>query len=257
MAVIACFVWMLSAAGSPAKMPAKPATGPAPVNVQPIVLDSNDLYVVVEMRRYPIPDPNGRLKASSQLESIVKARLEKARFHVLAPINETALKQDVARKMNVDPNTLRLQSTGAPILRIALNVLFLDTGSRVALHVQTSVTRPIRVVDMQSGGVVNASLWNAEPAMQSVPATRWEEDARKIVLQQVETFVTASRPPATVASKAPVASGISFVAFRFGPEFHRPDCRVAKTIKAENLVTYTTREEALAAGKRPCKACNP
>jgi hypothetical protein len=261
MSAIAFLVWTLAATGSPVQTPARPVNPPTPANVQPIVLDSNDLYAIVEMKRYPVPDTNGRLKASAQLESLVRGRLEKARFNVLSQVNEGVLKQGVVNRMALDPDTLRLQSTGAPLLRIVLNVLFLDTGSRVALYTQTSLIRPIRVVDTQSGGLLNASLWTGEPAMQSAPATRWEEEARKIVLQQVETFVAAARPPMTVESKTPAAPGaapgIAFVAFRFSPEFHRPDCPVARTIKPENLVTYTTRDGAFAAGKRPCRSCNP
>ena len=261
MSAIAFLVWTLAATGSAVRTPARPVNPPAPANVRPIVLDSNDLCAIVEMKRYPVPDTNGRLKASAQLESLVRGRLEKAKFHVLSQANEGTLRQEAASRMNVDSDALRLPSTGAPLLRIVLNVLFLETGSRVALHTQTSLIRPIRVVDAPSGGLLNASLWNGEPAMQSVPATRWEEEARKIVLQQVETFVAAARPPVTVESKtsaAPgAAPGIAFVAFRFSPEFHRPDCPVARTIKPENLVTYTTRDGAFAAGKRPCKSCNP
>ena len=39
--------------------------------------------------------------------------------------------------------------------------------------------------------------------------------------------------------------------------FHKSDCRWASSISAENLVSYKTRQEAVKAGKRPCKRCNP
>jgi len=39
--------------------------------------------------------------------------------------------------------------------------------------------------------------------------------------------------------------------------FHRPDCDSAQKIKAENLIRFETREEALDRGYSPCRACKP
>ncbi|MBL7185225.1 MAG: hypothetical protein ISS70_02785 [Phycisphaerae bacterium] len=39
--------------------------------------------------------------------------------------------------------------------------------------------------------------------------------------------------------------------------FHKSDCRWASSISAEKLMSYETRQEAVKAGKRPCKRCNP
>lgn len=40
-------------------------------------------------------------------------------------------------------------------------------------------------------------------------------------------------------------------------KFHYPWCTAANRIRPENLVTFKTREEAIAAGRVPCKICNP
>ena len=48
-----------------------------------------------------------------------------------------------------------------------------------------------------------------------------------------------------------------FVASKKGKVFHKPECKAAARISADNLVSYATREEAIAAGKKPCKVCNP
>jgi len=48
-----------------------------------------------------------------------------------------------------------------------------------------------------------------------------------------------------------------FVASKNSKVFHKPDCPFAKRIKPENLVTFKSRSEAVQAGKRPCKRCNP
>lgn len=39
--------------------------------------------------------------------------------------------------------------------------------------------------------------------------------------------------------------------------FHCVSCRWAQKISPKNAVYYNTREEAIQAGHRPCKVCNP
>jgi hypothetical protein len=39
--------------------------------------------------------------------------------------------------------------------------------------------------------------------------------------------------------------------------FHKSHCRWAGNISSENIVRYRSRQEAVKAGKRPCKYCNP
>jgi hypothetical protein len=40
-------------------------------------------------------------------------------------------------------------------------------------------------------------------------------------------------------------------------KYHLPDCRYAQKIKPENLVTFSSSEEAEREGYLPCKVCNP
>ena len=39
--------------------------------------------------------------------------------------------------------------------------------------------------------------------------------------------------------------------------FHKSSCRWAKKIRAENLVGYDTRQQAVEDDHRPCKVCQP
>ena len=39
--------------------------------------------------------------------------------------------------------------------------------------------------------------------------------------------------------------------------FHKPGCKAATTMLEKNLVHYATRDEAIAAEKKPCAGCNP
>jgi hypothetical protein len=103
-----------------------------------------------------------------------------------------------------------------------------------------------------------------------VQSSRWWDEAQKVVLEQVESFIAARKAAAShdgevrKASSVPAlprstasASQYSFVASNSGSVFHRPDCRWAQSISGDNRVGYKTREEAVQAGKRPCKSCKP
>ncbi|MEJ2744618.1 MAG: Ada metal-binding domain-containing protein [bacterium] len=58
-------------------------------------------------------------------------------------------------------------------------------------------------------------------------------------------------------SKAPASAEEGYYASVKGKAFHRPSCRWAGKISPANLVKYKTREEAIAAGKKPCSTCKP
>lgn len=60
-------------------------------------------------------------------------------------------------------------------------------------------------------------------------------------------------PPAPAA----VSSGVKYCASATGKTFHRPGCEWAQKISPENLVQYESRDVAIAAGKKPCRICNP
>jgi hypothetical protein len=65
---------------------------------------------------------------------------------------------------------------------------------------------------------------------------------------------------ATAAPARPVtapASKVQYVASSVRLPFHRPDCKWAGKISPKNLQVFETREEAIAAGHRPCKVCQP
>ncbi|MFN7133738.1 MAG: ComEC/Rec2 family competence protein, partial [Myxococcales bacterium] len=73
--------------------------------------------------------------------------------------------------------------------------------------------------------------------------------------------VTAKGSPGggkTTRTAAVVNRGAgAFVGSSRSDVFHREGCSGANKIKAENLVSYKDRNDAVAAGKRPAKDCNP
>jgi micrococcal nuclease len=69
-----------------------------------------------------------------------------------------------------------------------------------------------------------------------------------------------SVPPMKESSQQPVRKTVAeykYVASKNSEVFHTPTCRSAKRILPENMVGYSSREEAINAGKKPCKLCKP
>jgi hypothetical protein len=67
--------------------------------------------------------------------------------------------------------------------------------------------------------------------------------------------VSVTSPKGLIHSDVTVS--YKYVSSKNSQVFHRPNCRSAKRIKPENLIGYNSREEAIQAGKRPCKVCKP
>lgn len=53
------------------------------------------------------------------------------------------------------------------------------------------------------------------------------------------------------------AADYKYVGSAKSNKYHYPTCEWAKKIKPENLVTFKSAKEALAAGYVPCKVCKP
>ena len=65
----------------------------------------------------------------------------------------------------------------------------------------------------------------------------------------------SERHPTGRADAAPILHG--YVASKNSEVFHRTTCELAAKIAPKNLVTYTSRNEAVRAGKKPCSECRP
>ena len=66
----------------------------------------------------------------------------------------------------------------------------------------------------------------------------------------------AQKEPIKAAAK-PETTEYEYVASKNSKVFHKAECEWAKKIKPENLTGYSSRDEAVRAGKRPCKQCKP
>jgi len=54
-----------------------------------------------------------------------------------------------------------------------------------------------------------------------------------------------------------LAADYKYVGSAKSNKYHYPNCKWAQKIKSENLVTFKSAKEALAAGYVPCKVCKP
>ncbi|MGB2862454.1 MAG: Ada metal-binding domain-containing protein [Sedimentisphaerales bacterium] len=194
-----------------------------------------------------------------QLEKNVKEKLRQAGIELDTPTADNIL--------------------SIPELRISVTTLSLEDSQQRVFHIRTALARAVCLKD-ERNPVFRADIWQSAPVMQAVSAENMSAKVTDVVLEQVEGFINIhkSTNPAgtkssdadinkTALSKIPekqdetdVNSAISehkYVASKSSNVFHKSECRWGKNISAQNLVSYKSKDEAIKAGKRPCKTCNP
>jgi len=167
-----------------------------------------------------------------------------------------------------------------PLLEMQINTLEIEGKHLSVYHIQT-VFKTRVCLDKQPKRYIKADVWKTEPVMKAVPSNEMPGRLTKAVSEQIKAFISAykaanskhfeagkqipSRPghSAAVLPKRAKRTNINqpihtrFVASKNSKVFHKPQCKWAQKIKPENLVIYNSRNEAVNAGKRPCKYCKP
>lgn len=193
------------------------------------------------------------------LESNVKEKLRRAGIELEAPTADNILT--------------------IPELRIYINTLSLEDSQQCVFHARVALARAVCLKDEQNP-VFKAAIWQTAPEMQAVSEQDMPEKVTDLVAEQVDGFIDIFKATNTSDAK-PSEAGIGrnasssnpleqadknenstaveygFVSSSNSNVFHKPGCRWAQNISKENLVIYKSREEAIKAGKRPCKTCNP
>jgi hypothetical protein len=93
-----------------------------------------------------------------------------------------------------------------------------------------------------------------EPQRIEIPITQPAPIAGETTEGETPTPTPAYVAPAYVA---PAYVAAAYVASDERDKYHREGCRWAQNIKAENLLTFPSREKAEAQGYRPCGTCRP
>jgi hypothetical protein len=204
-----------------------------------------------------------------------------------AKINSAAfkkLKRSVETKLELAgiiliPQTNNSHQIISPLLRVNIDILTLKDSRQSVFRVQTSLARAVYLSPGLSWAI-QADIWQADAAMQAAPTENMPAEATKATLAQVDEFIAdyrAANPPGAKSADAnnittvvpvvtprqttpvikPTTAERRYVASKNSKVFHKSDCRWAQRIKPANLVTFSTRDQAIQAGKRPCKQCKP
>jgi len=219
----------------------------------PTLAGIEDFYVFIVR---PSPEPNKDGLVFEELRRKVEHKLEEAGVKYVKP-----------------------RSIPTPELRIYIDMLKLLDSQKYVFRIQTSLARKVILPEQQKVSL-KADVWKMGPTMQAVSVESMPAKVTDVVLEQAEAFIhaylaanpqsgqsskartgsvvslTAQKEPAKPARSAAVAK-YKYVASKNSKVFHKPECHWAKRIKPENLVGYSSRDEAIKAGKRPCKICKP
>ena len=280
--ILAAVLTILSAPALAKQAPSLPEDLPRPLigRPHPQLEGIEQLYVVIVKPHFP-PDTHGLLL--KDLEQSVRDKLKDAHIPV-AEDEVDKIKPDfkkvlLRRLKEKDVRNLRWRSANIPELRINIDMLELTDSQLYVFRIQTSLARAVYLAKHPKVGF-KADVWKVEPVIQQVSVQNMPAKVTDVVLAQVEAFIAAwleANPPGKqppdvndIAVALPTVPGkqtkppvklttakYKFVASKNSKVFHKADCRWVKRIKPENLVTYSARDKATKAGKRPCKFCKP
>lgn len=88
------------------------------------------------------------------------------------------------------------------------------------------------------------------------PTTGWAGPGKGAIPGSEDKNYFTSRGSQTSAATS-VVSGGPFVGSSKSDKYHYPSCASAKRIKSSNLISFSTADEARAAGYSPCSKCSP
>jgi hypothetical protein len=221
----------------------------------PALADINSLMVVITP---PPSEPNTDGLIWSQLIETISDNLNKAGIKITAAVAGNILE--------------------IPELRLNIDLLKLGDSQQYVFRVQTSFARKVLLEDV-SRNYIKADVFQIDPVIQLVQINDMPEAVSGAVSQQADAFIAAWSVakqsnkqtdvnwPKPHSGKAAVEKNskpakqqdteTKYVASKNSKVFHKANCQFAKRIKPENLVSYNTRDEAVKAGKNPCKTCNP
>jgi hypothetical protein len=222
----------------------------------PALADVRQLYIVV------LPsdaEPNKEGLDWKNFEETVESKISQAGIKIARAIQREHI----------------LRSLAIPELRININMLKIEQPQQYIFHIQTSLAKKVYLTK-DASRYIKADLWRTEPIMQAVSVESMPAAVISAVSEQVEAFIhayLAANPPSKRPSDAndiseateeqlksaaeSIQAEYKYIASKNSKVFHRPDCIWVKRIKPENLVGYNSRDEAINAGKKPCKQCNP
>ncbi|MGD0552383.1 MAG: Ada metal-binding domain-containing protein [Sedimentisphaerales bacterium] len=194
-------------------------------------------------------------------------------------LKRASIKTEVIRRLYDAGFKIGHSSADASELNIKLTVLKIESIEQYVVLVRTSLVRSVTLVNGDERLSVAADIWKIDSGIRIMAAEKIVDEIPAIVKEQVQTFIAACPPMVSVEKKPDVNQPrqqlrkasvekdakpvkqqpveATFVASKNSQVFHKASCSSAKRISPNNLVSYATRDEAIAAGKKPCERCNP
>ena len=190
------------------------------------------------------------------------------RVKVEKKLKETSLKvASMLYYSDIDGDAARLD--------ISMKMLKPTDSQQCVFWVQTSLARLVYLAK-DSSRLIYAEVWKVGPKMDVASIQDMPNAVTNLVVEQVEVFVRNYLAANPEGGQAPDANNVSiapkeraepaakpavakykYVASKNSKVFHKPECSSANRISPKNLVGYNSRDEAIRAGKRPCKICKP
>lgn len=255
--------------------PADPQSQPSSHSPVDLALSGIDrLYVVVDIRQTTTPqlDP-------CDIEQSITNHLVEADIKVLkSDLDPQQSQMMEVIKKRIDPNNVRnltLRRGEVPELVVEITLIRPGQSDQTVFCLQTSLARVV-VLQGRDNITLKAPVWKTQPAIGLTSGETLHSVVAAAVAEQVQAFLKAHKdadesaehflspsahmsPAKTAADPTPTITTAEhqYVASKNSQVFHLPGCRSVKRISPENLTGYKTRDEAVNAGKRPCRLCAP
>ena len=224
----------------------------APAN--PALTGIHQLQAVIEI--YISPSEKN-IFDSNELEVLVVRKLRQAGLGVFA----------------AGSNHVSAALPQMPRLCTNINILKIPDSQNYAFSVETALAKEV-YLNHNSTFTVKADLWKKGPELAFCQSSDVKKEITRRLVRQVDAFIDAHRasnmknntetpiPPALPKKQGQLfqqhePQDYQYAASKNSKVFHRRNCGSVKSINPENLITYTTRDNAIQAGKRPCKRCKP
>ena len=184
-------------------------------------------------------------------------KLKKADLNVSSDKNITHLKTGI--KLIFDVEFLKVPDANLFVVRIETVMarqMLLATGSDQIFIMSIPLsTQGIKFVseDELTDSIEKSVSRHIDQFIRNYQATKSLQEKKNA---QVSHVTADANQPSQAVRQVHVTKGV-YIASKNSSVFHKPSCRWAQNISEENIVTYNSRDEAIKAGKRPCKSCNP
>lgn len=184
----------------------------------------------------PAPAQKEKKEIPPQVQSVMDStNVDEAQAETIVSILQQCGANDFTITKSSNSNETYDISTNGKILALAL-----------AGNVIGNVTYDGQVLYNSKTNAVEHTISDIDASRQKA-----EEQSR----QQTATQKQEVKP--TVQSTGTAVRDETYVGSAQSNKFHYPGCRMAKKINEGNLITFSSREEAVNAGYIPCKVCHP